>query len=171
MPECSATELVVPALEIIDYRTETPRAIAGTIADNAAFGAIVVVGRTVRRDGPSGGGRSLDRRDCARKWRIRPRERAWGPIDGLQQQCIRDRGFALVEEAELEWVFSRERAPRLLMLNRIDQGPIGRVLPRARHVAERVQCRNPAARCPRDSGFRAPRWAAVAARAISGHYR
>jgi 2-oxo-hept-3-ene-1,7-dioate hydratase len=43
-----ATELVVPALEIIDYRTEVPRAIADTIADNAAFGAIVVGGRPIR---------------------------------------------------------------------------------------------------------------------------
>jgi 2-oxo-hept-3-ene-1,7-dioate hydratase len=39
-----ATEMVVPALEIIDYRTEVPRA----IADNAAFGAIVVGGRPIR---------------------------------------------------------------------------------------------------------------------------
>jgi len=43
-----ATEYVVPALEIIDYRTEVPRAIVDTIADNAAFGAIVLGGRTVR---------------------------------------------------------------------------------------------------------------------------
>lgn len=43
-----ATELVVPALEIIDYRTEVPRSITDTIADNAAFGAIVVGGRPVR---------------------------------------------------------------------------------------------------------------------------
>jgi 2-oxo-hept-3-ene-1,7-dioate hydratase len=43
-----ATEMVVPALEIIDYRTEVPRAIADTIADNAAFAAIVVGGRPVR---------------------------------------------------------------------------------------------------------------------------
>jgi len=43
-----ATELVVPALEIIDYRTELPRAIVDTIADNAAFGAIVLGGRMVR---------------------------------------------------------------------------------------------------------------------------
>jgi 2-oxo-hept-3-ene-1,7-dioate hydratase len=43
-----ATEYVVPALEIIDYRTEVPRAIADTIADNAAFGAIVVGGRPIR---------------------------------------------------------------------------------------------------------------------------
>lgn len=43
-----ATEFVVPALEIIDYRTEVPRAIVDTIADNAAFGAIVLGGRTVR---------------------------------------------------------------------------------------------------------------------------
>jgi 2-oxo-hept-3-ene-1,7-dioate hydratase len=43
-----ATEFVVPALEIIDYRTEVPRAIMDTIADNAAFGAMVVGGRTIR---------------------------------------------------------------------------------------------------------------------------
>ena len=43
-----ATEFVVPALEIIDYRTEVPRLIVDTIADNAAFGAIVVGGRLVR---------------------------------------------------------------------------------------------------------------------------
>jgi 2-oxo-hept-3-ene-1,7-dioate hydratase len=43
-----ATEFVVPALEIIDYRTEVPREIVDTIADNAAFGAIVVGGRTIR---------------------------------------------------------------------------------------------------------------------------
>ncbi|TWG61378.1 MULTISPECIES: 2-oxo-hept-4-ene-1,7-dioate hydratase [unclassified Aminobacter] len=43
-----ATEFVVPALEIIDYRTEVPRAITDTIADNAAFGAIVVGGRPIR---------------------------------------------------------------------------------------------------------------------------
>lgn len=43
-----ATEAVVPALEIIDYRTEVPRAIVDTIADNAAFAAIVVGGRPVR---------------------------------------------------------------------------------------------------------------------------
>jgi 2-oxo-hept-3-ene-1,7-dioate hydratase len=43
-----ATEYVVPALEIIDYRTEVPRAIVDTIADNAAFGAIVLGGRVIR---------------------------------------------------------------------------------------------------------------------------
>ncbi len=43
-----ATEFVTPALEIIDYRTETPRAIVDTIADNAAFGAIVLGGRIFR---------------------------------------------------------------------------------------------------------------------------
>ena len=36
-----ATEFA-PALEIIDYRTGVPRAIVDTIADNAAFAAIVV---------------------------------------------------------------------------------------------------------------------------------
>lgn len=43
-----ATEFIVPALEIIDYRTEVPRAITDTIADNAAFGAIVIGGRVIR---------------------------------------------------------------------------------------------------------------------------
>lgn len=43
-----ATEFVTPALEIIDYRTEVPRAVVDTIADNAAFGAIVTGGRMVR---------------------------------------------------------------------------------------------------------------------------
>ncbi len=46
-----ATEAAVPALEIIDYRTEVPRLILDTIADNAAFGAIVVGGRPVRSYG------------------------------------------------------------------------------------------------------------------------
>jgi 2-oxo-hept-3-ene-1,7-dioate hydratase len=43
-----ATEYVTPALEIIDYRTHVPRAIVDTTADNAAAGAIVVGGRTIR---------------------------------------------------------------------------------------------------------------------------
>jgi len=43
-----ATEFIVPALEIIDYRTEVPRAITDTIADNAASGGMVVGGRTIR---------------------------------------------------------------------------------------------------------------------------
>jgi 2-oxo-hept-3-ene-1,7-dioate hydratase len=43
-----ATELITPALEIIDYRTETPRQIVDTIADNAAAAAMVVGGRVVR---------------------------------------------------------------------------------------------------------------------------
>ncbi|MCC8193924.1 MAG: fumarylacetoacetate hydrolase family protein [Deltaproteobacteria bacterium] len=43
-----ATEFVVPALEVNDFRTDMPRTIADTIADNAAFGAIVVGGRPVR---------------------------------------------------------------------------------------------------------------------------
>jgi 2-oxo-hept-3-ene-1,7-dioate hydratase len=43
-----ATEYVTPALEIIDYRTEVPRAIVDTIADNAAYAAIVLGGRVVR---------------------------------------------------------------------------------------------------------------------------
>ena len=40
-----ATEFVVPALEVIDYRTEVPRSIVDTIADNAAFAAMVLGGR------------------------------------------------------------------------------------------------------------------------------
>ncbi|MCB1395291.1 MAG: 2-oxo-hepta-3-ene-1,7-dioic acid hydratase [Rhodobacter sp.] len=44
----AATAYVTPALEIIDYRTEVPRAITDTIADNAAYGAIVLGGRIVR---------------------------------------------------------------------------------------------------------------------------
>jgi 2-oxo-hept-3-ene-1,7-dioate hydratase len=43
-----ATGMVVPALEIIDYRTEVPRAITDTIADNAAAAGVVVGGRPVR---------------------------------------------------------------------------------------------------------------------------
>lgn len=43
-----ATEYVTPALEIIDYRTEVPRAITDTIADNAASGGMIIGGRTVR---------------------------------------------------------------------------------------------------------------------------
>jgi 2-oxo-hept-3-ene-1,7-dioate hydratase len=43
-----AAEFVTPALEIIDYRTEVPRAIVDTIADNAAYGALVLGGRIFR---------------------------------------------------------------------------------------------------------------------------
>lgn len=43
-----ATEYVVPALEIIDYRTEVPRAVTDTIADNAAAAAMVTGGRVIR---------------------------------------------------------------------------------------------------------------------------
>lgn len=43
-----ATAFVTPALEVIDYRTEVPRAITDTIADNAAYGAIITGGRLVR---------------------------------------------------------------------------------------------------------------------------
>ncbi|MUL78995.1 2-oxo-hept-4-ene-1,7-dioate hydratase [Mycolicibacterium sp. CBMA 226] len=43
-----ATEYVIPALEIIDYRTEVPRTIVDTVADNAAAGAMVTGGRVVR---------------------------------------------------------------------------------------------------------------------------
>ncbi len=43
-----ATAYVTPALEIIDYRTEVPRNICDTIADNAAAAAMVTGGRVVR---------------------------------------------------------------------------------------------------------------------------
>lgn len=43
-----ATEFVMPALEIIDFRTEPPLVVTDTIADNAAFGALVTGGRIVR---------------------------------------------------------------------------------------------------------------------------
>lgn len=43
-----ATAYVSPALEIIDYRTEVPRAIVDTIADNAAAGGIITGGRVVK---------------------------------------------------------------------------------------------------------------------------
>ncbi len=43
-----ATEFVTPALELIAYRTQTPRAIVDTIADNAAAGAMVMGGRLIR---------------------------------------------------------------------------------------------------------------------------
>lgn len=43
-----ATAYVTPALEIIDYRTEVPRDIVDTIADNAAAAAMVTGGRVVR---------------------------------------------------------------------------------------------------------------------------
>ena len=43
-----ATEFVTPAMEIIDYRTEVPRAITDTIADNAAAAGLITGGRTVR---------------------------------------------------------------------------------------------------------------------------
>jgi 2-oxo-hept-3-ene-1,7-dioate hydratase len=43
-----ATAYVTPALEIIDYRTEVPRDICDTIADNAAAAAMVTGGRIVR---------------------------------------------------------------------------------------------------------------------------
>jgi 2-oxo-hept-3-ene-1,7-dioate hydratase len=43
-----ATAYITPALEIIDYRTEVPRHICDTIADNAAAAAMVTGGRIVR---------------------------------------------------------------------------------------------------------------------------
>jgi len=39
---------VTHALEIVDYRTEVPRAITNTIAENAAYGAIVSGGSVTR---------------------------------------------------------------------------------------------------------------------------
>jgi 2-oxo-hept-3-ene-1,7-dioate hydratase len=43
-----ATAYITPALEIIDYRTEVPRHICDTIADNAAAAAMVTGGRIIR---------------------------------------------------------------------------------------------------------------------------
>jgi 2-oxo-hept-3-ene-1,7-dioate hydratase len=43
-----ATKFVLPALEIIDYRTEVPRTITDTIAYNATAGGMIVGGRTIR---------------------------------------------------------------------------------------------------------------------------
>jgi 2-oxo-hept-3-ene-1,7-dioate hydratase len=43
-----ATEFVTPALEIIDYRTDVPRQITDTVADNAAAGGMVTGGRMIR---------------------------------------------------------------------------------------------------------------------------
>lgn len=43
-----ATEYVVPALELIDGRSQYPRTIVDNIADNAACGGIILGGRTVR---------------------------------------------------------------------------------------------------------------------------
>jgi 2-oxo-hept-3-ene-1,7-dioate hydratase len=49
-----ATEFVVPALEIIDYRTEVPRAIVDTIADgdviHADYGPLGAIGVSFLRD-------------------------------------------------------------------------------------------------------------------------
>ncbi len=43
-----ATEFITPALELIAYRTQVPRQIVDTIADNAAAGALITGGRLVR---------------------------------------------------------------------------------------------------------------------------
>lgn len=43
-----ATSYVTPALEVIDYRTEVPRTICDTVADNAAAAAMITGGRVVR---------------------------------------------------------------------------------------------------------------------------
>lgn len=45
-----ATEYVVPALELIDGRSQYPRKIVDNIADNAAAAGIILGGRTVRPD-------------------------------------------------------------------------------------------------------------------------
>ncbi|WP_418320133.1 2-oxo-hept-4-ene-1,7-dioate hydratase [Piscinibacter sakaiensis] len=44
----SATEHVVPALELIDSRTELPRNFVDTLSDNAASAGVVIGGRPVR---------------------------------------------------------------------------------------------------------------------------
>lgn len=44
----SATEYVVPALELIDGRSQYPRRIVDNIADNAAAAGVILGGRTVR---------------------------------------------------------------------------------------------------------------------------
>jgi 2-oxo-hept-3-ene-1,7-dioate hydratase len=44
----NATDYIVPAMEIIDYRTAVPRRIFDTIADNGAAAATVMGGRPVR---------------------------------------------------------------------------------------------------------------------------
>lgn len=44
----SATEHVIPALELIDSRTELPRKFVDTLADNAASAGVVMGGRPVR---------------------------------------------------------------------------------------------------------------------------
>lgn len=44
----SATEYVVPALELIDGRSQYPRKIVDNIADNAAAAGVILGGRTVR---------------------------------------------------------------------------------------------------------------------------
>lgn len=38
----AATEAVVPSYEVVDFRTEAPRQTVDTVADNGAFGAIVM---------------------------------------------------------------------------------------------------------------------------------
>lgn len=43
-----ATQFLSPAFEIVDRRTDLPRTITDTIADNAAFGAIVIGPKSVR---------------------------------------------------------------------------------------------------------------------------
>lgn len=43
-----ATSYVTPALEVIDYRTDVPRQICDTVADNAAAAAMVTGGRVIR---------------------------------------------------------------------------------------------------------------------------
>lgn len=43
-----ATDYVIPALEIIDYRTDVPRAITDTVGDNAAAAGVIMGGRPVK---------------------------------------------------------------------------------------------------------------------------
>jgi 2-oxo-hept-3-ene-1,7-dioate hydratase len=44
----NATDYVIPALELIDGRTQYPRKIVDNIADNAAAAGVIVGGRPVR---------------------------------------------------------------------------------------------------------------------------
>ena len=43
-----ATDYVTPAMELIDYRTDVPRKITDTVADNAAAAAVVLSKRVIR---------------------------------------------------------------------------------------------------------------------------
>lgn len=72
-----ATEFVQPALEIIDYRTEVPREIVDTIADNAAFGAIVLGGGRSGPLTPTFAGSAQPCRRTARSKNPACRRRSW----------------------------------------------------------------------------------------------